>query len=68
MLKVMKIYHIITGHSSEEDILLKTMRLVLEMHFVFENGENIFNALLEQTKVHIYCNSGNFKFLNCQVN
>lgn len=51
MLKVMKIYHIITSHSIEEDMLLKTMKLVLEMHFVFENNESIFHALLEQTKV-----------------
>lgn len=49
MLKIMKIYRIMMDQNGDET--LKMTRLVLEVHFMFCNHEEVFDNLLKETKV-----------------
>ena len=49
MLKIMRIYNIIADESF--DTSDRVRRLVLEIHYLFFNDEQIFDMLLEETKV-----------------
>lgn len=47
----MKIYNVIVV--KDEDIIQKARKLVVEVHFIFYNHEDVFDNLLDQTMVGV---------------